>query len=108
GTGSCDSRGSVSGHDGPAAKWGNFQAPRGVRTGVGQVLSAVVIGAGHAGLSAAHHLLRLGLEPWHELLVLDANDAAGGAWQHRWRTLTMHDVHGVAALPGEEPPSTSP
>lgn len=67
-----------------------------------------MVGAGQAGLSAAHHLLRLGLEPWHELLALDANDAAGGAWQHRWRTLTMHDVHGVAALPGEEPPSTSP
>ncbi|GAB3821715.1 NAD(P)-binding domain-containing protein [Tessaracoccus terricola] len=68
----------------------------------------MVIGAGQAGLSAAHHLLRMGLEPREEVLVLDANDAPGGAWQHRWPTLTMYDVHGVAALPGEQEPSTSP
>lgn len=59
-------------------------------------LSAVVIGAGQAGLSAAYHLKRLGLD----FVVLDASDAPGGAWQHRWDSLTMHDVHGVANLPG--------
>lgn len=62
-----------------------------------EVVEVVVIGAGQAGLSAAHHLKRLGVEPF---VVLDANDAAGGAWQHRWDSLTMHDVHGVADLPG--------
>ncbi|GAB3876068.1 NAD(P)-binding domain-containing protein [Terrabacter terrigena] len=62
-----------------------------------EVVDAVVIGAGQAGLSAAHHLQRLGVGPF---VVLDANRAPGGAWQHRWDSLTMHDVHGVADLPG--------
>ena len=31
--------------------------------------------------------------------MLDADEAPGGAWQHRWDSLTMHDVHGIAALP---------
>src|SRR6476620_10432779 len=62
-----------------------------------QVVDAVVIGAGQAGLSAAHHLQRLGVSPF---VVLDADDAPGGAWQHRWDSLTMRDVHGVADLPG--------
>lgn len=71
------------------------------------MLSSVVIGAGQAGLSAAHHLLRLGLRAWDDVVVLDANEAPGGAWQHRWETLTMADVHGVAALPDDVPPPTS-
>jgi cation diffusion facilitator CzcD-associated flavoprotein CzcO len=63
------------------------------------VLTAVVIGAGQAGLSSAFHLRRLGLQPYRDFLVLDANSQPGGAWQHRWSSLTMADVHGVAALP---------
>lgn len=64
----------------------------------------VVIGAGQAGLSAAYHLRRRGLVPYDEFVVLDANAHPGGAWQHRWRSLTMRDVHGVAALPGSDAP----
>lgn len=64
-------------------------------------VDAVVIGAGQAGLSAAYHLKRLGID----FVVLDANPAAGGAWQHRWDSLTMHDVHGVADLPGADAPA---
>ena len=64
-------------------------------------VDAVVIGAGQAGLSAAHHLARLGVD---RFVVLDANSQPGGAWQHRWRTLTMGDVHGVASLPGMDLP----
>src|SRR5690606_24994983 len=33
-----------------------------------------------------------------------ADDAPGGAWQHRWDALTMTDVHGVAELPGATAP----
>jgi cation diffusion facilitator CzcD-associated flavoprotein CzcO len=68
-------------------------------------VDTVVIGAGQAGLSSAHHLLRLGLAPFDEVVVLDADLTPGGAWQHRWDSLTMRDVHGVAALPGLDPPT---
>ena len=64
-------------------------------------LDSVVIGAGQAGLSASYHLKRRGIDH----VVLDANDRPGGAWQHRWDSLTMSDVHGVAALPDSEPPA---
>ncbi len=64
---------------------------------------ALVIGAGQAGLSASYHLSRLGIDH----VVLDANDRAGGAWQHRWDSLTMHDVHGVADLPDAPAPGDS-
>lgn len=66
-----------------------------------QTYNSIVIGAGQAGLSTAYHLKRLGVSPF---VVLDANEEAGGAWQHRWDTLTMSDVHGVSDLPGEELP----
>lgn len=68
------------------------------------VHDAIVIGAGQGGLSTSHHLRRLGIEH----VVLDANPRPGGAWQHRWDTLTMGDVHGVADLPGEELPPVGP
>lgn len=73
----------------------------GLGMGLGTVLDSVVIGAGQAGLSASYHLRRRGLTH----VVLDANDAPGGAWQHRWDSLTMHDVHGIASLPDAEPPA---
>jgi len=66
-------------------------------------LDAVVIGAGQAGLSASYHLQRRGISH----VVLDADEAPGGAWQHRWDSLTMQDVHGIAALPDAEPPELS-
>ncbi len=65
------------------------------------VLDSVVIGAGQAGLSASYHLQRRGLRH----VVLDADNAPGGAWQHRWDSLTMRDVHGVAALPDADSPA---
>jgi cation diffusion facilitator CzcD-associated flavoprotein CzcO len=67
------------------------------------VLDSVVIGAGQAGLSASYHLKRRGFEH----VVLDADERPGGAWQHRWDSLTMADVHGVAALPDGAAPSRS-
>jgi cation diffusion facilitator CzcD-associated flavoprotein CzcO len=69
-----------------------------------KVLESVVIGAGQAGLSASYHLERRGIEH----VVLDADERPGGAWQHRWDSLTMTDVHGVAALPDSRPPAPGP
>ncbi len=68
-----------------------------------EILDSVVIGAGQAGLSTSYHLTRQGITH----VVLDADQRAGGAWQHRWDALTMDDVHRVADLPGAQiPPDT--
>lgn len=66
-----------------------------------ETFESVVIGAGQAGLSASYHLQRRAIRH----VVLDANDAPGGAWQHRWDELTMGDVHGVAELPDAAAPA---
>ena len=68
-----------------------------------EILDSVVIGAGQAGLSSSYHLTKRGIEH----VVLDANTQPGGAWQHRWDALTMHDVHRVADLPGEPIPAAA-
>ncbi|HIW95895.1 MAG TPA: NAD(P)/FAD-dependent oxidoreductase [Candidatus Corynebacterium gallistercoris] len=60
---------------------------------------AIVIGAGQAGLAAAHEFARRGLEPWRDFIVLDSNDGPGGAWRHRWDSLTLGKAHGIADLP---------
>ncbi|GAB3560404.1 FAD-dependent oxidoreductase [Spelaeicoccus albus] len=66
----------------------------------GRRLAVVVIGAGQAGLSAAYYLAARGLRPWTDFVVLDANDGPGGAWRHRWDSLTLGRVHGIHKLPG--------
>lgn len=68
-----------------------------------EILDTLVIGAGQAGLSASYHLTRRGLS--HR--VLDADDRPGGAWQHRWDSLRMGDVHGIADLPGAPVPQSA-
>lgn len=67
-------------------------------------VDAVVIGAGQAGLSAAYHLQnassRSGRPRSGGIVVVDSNVGPGGAWQHRWHTLAVADVHGIYRLPG--------
>lgn len=60
----------------------------------------VVIGAGQAGLSAAYHLKREGIKPGKGFVVLDDEFGSGGAWQHRWDSLTLSNVNGINDLPG--------
>lgn len=60
----------------------------------------IVIGAGQAGLSAAYHLKREGVEPGKGFVVLDDEFGPGGAWQHRWDSLTLSNVNGINDLPG--------
>lgn len=60
----------------------------------------VVIGAGQAGLSSAYHRGQRGLAPGRGFIVLDANDIPGGAWQHRWPSLTLSTVNRIHDLPG--------
>ena len=71
---------------------------RGARTDAD--VDVLVIGAGQAGLSAAYHLQRTGTSH----LVVDAEGGPGGAWRHRWPTLTMAGVNGITELPGSTVP----
>lgn len=79
-------------------------------------VDVLVIGAGQAGLSASYHLQHRGFVPLPRagrsdktFLVVDRNPAPGGAWQHRWDSLTMATVNGIFDLPGmklEQPAPT--
>jgi thioredoxin reductase len=68
-----------------------------------EILDSLVIGGGQAGVATSFFLQQRGVAH----LVLDTNSAPGGAWQHRWESLTMDDVHGVADLPGAPAPRRS-
>ena len=63
------------------------------------VADVVVIGAGQAGLATAGELVRRGLRPGRELVVLDAEEGPGGAWRHRWDSLTIGGGRRIADLP---------
>jgi cation diffusion facilitator CzcD-associated flavoprotein CzcO len=60
----------------------------------------VIIGAGQAGLSAAHYLWRDGLVPGRDFIILDAGDGPGGAWRQRWDSLTLGTTNHISDLPG--------
>ncbi|MGO3064638.1 MAG: NAD(P)-binding domain-containing protein [Brevibacterium linens] len=60
----------------------------------------VIIGAGQAGLSAAHYLWRDGLAPGKDFIILDAGDGPGGAWRERWDSLTLGTTNHISDLPG--------
>lgn len=64
----------------------------------------IVIGAGQAGLSSSYYLHRLRVPH----LVLDANPAPGGAWLHRWPSLTFGGAHAIHDLPGLALPTPDP
>jgi thioredoxin reductase len=98
----------------------------------------VVIGAGQAGLSAGHHLARRGFAGVADapdaagapasadadapaataaadtgtraptFVILDAEDGPGGAWRHRWASLTMRTVNGIFDLPRFPKPPIDP
>ena len=85
----------------------NRRLPRTVPLEVIHEVEVVVVGAGQAGLSAAH-FLRRHFEPETEFVVLDHAPHAGGAWQFRWPTLTFATVNGVYRLPGMSVPEPEP
>lgn len=60
----------------------------------------VIIGAGQAGLSAAHYLWRDGLVPGRDFIILDAGEGPGGAWRERWDSLTLGTTNHISDLPG--------
>lgn len=62
-------------------------------------VDVAVVGAGQAGLSAAYYLQHRGLTAGSGFVVLDANEGPGGAWRHRWNSLTLGSAHGIHDLP---------
>ncbi|WP_405863864.1 ArsO family NAD(P)H-dependent flavin-containing monooxygenase [Streptomyces sp. NBC_00005] len=56
----------------------------------------VVIGGGQSGLAAGYHLRRRGID----FVILDAQAAAGGAWQHTWDSLHLFSPAAFSSLPG--------
>lgn len=78
-------------------------------------VTVLVVGGGQAGLSAAYHLTQRGFvsatdSPSAPLtyLVLDAGTSAGGAWAHRWESLTMDTVNNIFDLPDFPQPPANP
>jgi cation diffusion facilitator CzcD-associated flavoprotein CzcO len=63
-------------------------------------VDVVVLGAGQGGLSTGYHLARLGFAREDGFVVLDGDDGPGGAWRHRWPSLTVGTTHRVHDLPG--------
>lgn len=61
-----------------------------------QVLDAVVIGGGQAGLATGYYLNK------HKLsfVILDDQPQPGGAWQHTWPSLTLFSPSNTSNLPG--------
>ncbi|TWF95612.1 NAD(P)-binding domain-containing protein [Saccharopolyspora dendranthemae] len=77
--------------------------------------TVVVIGGGQSGLSAGYHLQRRNFlsalehpDADQNFVVLDAGEAAGGAWRHRWESLRMATVNGIFGLPGFSQPPVDP
>src|SRR3954453_10985845 len=79
--------------------------------------TVVVVGGGQSGLSAGYHLKRHGFaialdhfpRDDRTFALLAADPDPGGAWRHRWESLTMATVNGIFDLPGfPKPPIDSP
>lgn len=61
-----------------------------------EILDAVVIGGGQAGLSTAYFLRR----NKRSFVVLDDQDEAGAAWLHAWKSLKLFSPAEASSLPG--------
>jgi len=66
--------------------------------------TAVVVGAGQAGLSIAARLTQLGVDT----LIVDRNARVGDNWRHRYHSLTLHNERFVNHLPYMPFPPTWP
>lgn len=56
----------------------------------------LIIGSGQAGLAAAYHARRSGVEP----VILEASDAAGGSWPAYYNSLRLFSPARFSSLPG--------
>lgn len=88
----------------PEAAFSGEHLPHAGDLTAAQERDVVVIGAGQAGLSAAYHLSRRGVD----FVVLDGEPGPGGAWRHRWPSLRMATVNNIHDLPGTPKPAFDP
>lgn len=65
-------------------------------------VDVAIIGAGQAGLAVGWYLRRAGAS----FVVLDDQDAPGGAWRHTWPSLRLFSPAGYSSLPGRLMPTT--
>lgn len=63
-------------------------------------IDIAVIGGGAAGLTAAYSLKALGLIPFEDFVVLDAEDGPGGTWRRGWDFSQISAEQAVVELPG--------
>lgn len=66
-------------------------------------VDVAVIGGGQAGLAVGYYLRRAGLS----FVILDDQDAPGGAWRHVWPSLRLFSPAEYSSLPGRLMPRTS-
>jgi len=64
----------------------------------------VVIGGGQAGMAAGYYLRRTG----RDFVILDAETAPGGSWQHYWDSLHLFSPAEYSSLPGWPMPGWNP
>lgn len=95
--------GAAAGPSGRAGEAGTTGIPVPRRRAGSAVISDIdiaVLGAGAAGLTAAYSLKALGLVPFEDFVVLDAEPAPGGTWQRGWDFSRIGLAKEVVELPG--------
>jgi len=60
----------------------------------------IVVGAGQAGLAMGYSLLRNGLRPQEDFVLIDSAHRDERSWRSRWRSLTLFTSARYSALPG--------
>lgn len=55
-----------------------------------------MLGGGQSGLATAYYLLKAGVD----FVILDDQDAPGGAWRHVWPSMTLFSTSEFSNLPG--------
>src|SRR5690625_2870769 len=63
----------------------------------------IVIGGGQSGLACGYYLRRTGLD----YLIVDEQEACGGAWRHTWDSLSLFSPSEQSSLPGWQMPPSS-
>lgn len=63
-------------------------------------LRVAVVGGGQAGLAMGYALMRRGLRPRDDVLILDAGGRVGSTWAARWDSLRLFTPARHSAIPG--------